>query len=503
MIVTPHIKKEKPLMMLIIGDKVSIRRISVNDESTFIEAVKRSSKHLAPWVTPPSNEIDFRNFIESTNRVNQESFLVVEKDTGIFVGVFNLSNIVRGCFQSAHLGFYSFVPYTRKGLMTEALSLISTFAFLNLKLHRIEANIQPENISSIKLVKRCGFVKEGYAKNYLKINGLWRDHIHYVITLEQAQQFWIKQAHNKSSPWLPDFEFKPEELKNFLISKDPVFKNVHMPELIDHGWDNDVYILKADKIIFRCPRRKIAATLIQRENYALEFLKGKLNLAIPDPYYKFIGPPVYPYPFHGYRLLDGEAVHKAHLSNNDRASNICDFALFLKKLHSISAEDALNAGVDFQVFDRTNSRNIYEQINQRINTQWFKKEDSLYLSKIKELSDAAMSVTLNKNKLVIVHGDLYCKHLLFKDKKITSIIDWGDVGLNHPVIDLASLYSIFPKSCHDEFYDIYGYISDDIKIYAQFLAIHSALACLDFATTNNDQQLSDESKKAIKEIFEA
>ncbi|MDF1757754.1 MAG: GNAT family N-acetyltransferase [Legionellaceae bacterium] len=487
--------------MIIIGDKVSIRRISIDDEAKFISAVQRSEKHLAPWVNPPSNKEDFSLFLERASQDNQESFLVVTKNTNDLVGVVNLNNIIRSCFQSSHLGYYSFTPYIKKGLMTEALSLIINFAFFNLQLHRIESNIQPGNISSINLVKRCGFIEEGYAKNYLKINGFWKDHIQFSITLEQAQLFWIKEAHDKTSPWLPDFEIKPEELKIFLLENCSVFKSINVPKLIDHGWDNDVYMLEEHNIIFRCPRRKVAATLIQRENTALDFLKNKLNLKIPDPTYKFIGPPNYPYPFHGYNFLDGEAVHKANLSDNNRSQNIYDFAKFLKTLHGIPLTEALDAGISPQVFDRTNANKISDQIMQRTNQTWFKKYNSLDVNKVSELSEEAKNITLDKSNLVIVHGDLYCKHLLFKEKKLTSIIDWGDVGLNHPVVDLASLYSIFPKFCHNEFYAIYGEIDEDIKKYAKFLALHSALACLDFALNHNDLYLEKESERTLKEII--
>jgi len=75
-------------------------------------------------------------------------------------------------------------PYERRGYMSEGLGLILRYAFKQLKLHRLEANIQPRNRASIALVKRAGFVREGYSKRYLKVCGQWRDHERWAILSE-------------------------------------------------------------------------------------------------------------------------------------------------------------------------------------------------------------------------------------------------------------------------------------------------------------------------------
>src|SRR4029450_9411772 len=91
------------------------------------------------------------------------------------VGVVNISEIVHGAFRSAYLGYYAFVPYAGRGLMKEGLALVITYAFRELKLHRLEANIQPGNRASKALVKTLGFRREGLSPRYLKINGSGRD----------------------------------------------------------------------------------------------------------------------------------------------------------------------------------------------------------------------------------------------------------------------------------------------------------------------------------------
>lgn len=100
------------------------------------------------------------------------------------MGAINLSQIFLGPFRSAYLGYYIGAAHARQGYMTEGLQLMLRYAFKQLKLHRIEANVQPHNVSSIALIKRAGFVREGYSPRYLKIGGRWRDHERWAILSE-------------------------------------------------------------------------------------------------------------------------------------------------------------------------------------------------------------------------------------------------------------------------------------------------------------------------------
>jgi ribosomal-protein-alanine N-acetyltransferase len=109
------------------------------------------------------------------------AFLVCRRDSGAIVGVVNVTNVVMGLFRSAYLGYYAFAAHQGQGLMREGLQAVVRHAFGQLKLHRLEANIQPGNAPSIALVKACGFRKEGYSPRYLKIAGRWRDHERWAI----------------------------------------------------------------------------------------------------------------------------------------------------------------------------------------------------------------------------------------------------------------------------------------------------------------------------------
>ncbi|XEC96626.1 GNAT family N-acetyltransferase [Paenibacillus tarimensis] len=112
-------------------------------------------------------------------------------DPNRIIGSISLNNIVRGAFQSCHLGYRIDQEEQRKGYMTEAIREMIFYAFNELKLHRIEANIMPRNKASMRLVEKLGFCNEGLARKYLKINGKWEDHIHMVLLNEKIEEMDI------------------------------------------------------------------------------------------------------------------------------------------------------------------------------------------------------------------------------------------------------------------------------------------------------------------------
>lgn len=162
---------------------VMIRSPSPRDQTAFLEAVRRSRKLHHPWVTPPATPAAVRRYLTRQIAAHR-LFFVFLKGTRELAGVVNLSEIVRGNFQSAYLGYYAFAPHARKGLMLEGMAQVITQAFGRLRLHRLEANIQPANEASRALVRRLGFQREGYSQRYLKINGRWRDHERWALLAE-------------------------------------------------------------------------------------------------------------------------------------------------------------------------------------------------------------------------------------------------------------------------------------------------------------------------------
>ena len=145
----------------------------------------RSSRDLhRPWVYAPETTRQFDAYLARSRLESERCLLVCRRADDELAGVFNLSQIAHGSFQSAYLGYYAFAPSAGRGLMAEGLALVLRHTFSALKLHRLEANIQPGNEASRRLVERAGFEYEGYSPRYLKIGGRWRDHERWAITRE-------------------------------------------------------------------------------------------------------------------------------------------------------------------------------------------------------------------------------------------------------------------------------------------------------------------------------
>lgn len=162
-----------------------LRKPKVSDLSEIKELYEQSITLHNPWVYAPK---DYEAYLNQENR-----YFICLAENGKIVGTFNISGIVRGYFQSAFLGYEVFNPYQGKGYMSKGILLLLQEAFEKLNLHRLEANIQPENVASIRLVSNAGFIKEGFSKNYLKVGGIeWKDHERWAI----VNSNWSEPKHS-------------------------------------------------------------------------------------------------------------------------------------------------------------------------------------------------------------------------------------------------------------------------------------------------------------------
>lgn len=172
--------------------RVKLKKPSARDEADFLDAAHRSRTFLRRWTPPPCTSAAYRAYIQRLAKPTHKGRLVVLRTSGELVGVINVSEIVRGAFHSAYLGYYAFLPHVGQGYMTEGLALALRWVFGSLRLHRVEANIQPANEASRALVQRLGFRCEGFSPRYLKVAGRWRDHERWALTVEDWRANRVK-----------------------------------------------------------------------------------------------------------------------------------------------------------------------------------------------------------------------------------------------------------------------------------------------------------------------
>ena len=168
--------------------RVMLRELTGGDEQEFLGLARASARLHHPWYTLPATPEEFQAYLTRLSRPGTEGRLVCVRGSGAMAGVIIVDSIIRGRFQSASLSYAAFAPAAGQGYMSEGLGLVLRYAFGELRLHRLEANIQPANRVSLALVRRQGFRKEGYSPGMLFIDGAWRDHERWAITVEMTAE---------------------------------------------------------------------------------------------------------------------------------------------------------------------------------------------------------------------------------------------------------------------------------------------------------------------------
>ena len=171
--------------MPISRSRVELRRPVPADRDEFIAAMLASRRLHHPWLTTPTTPEGFESLLGRVSDQRYEPLLVCRRSDGVIVGFCNISEIVRGAAQYGFVGYGAVAAYAGHGYMTEGIQIVLRRAFTELRLHRLEANIQPANTASLALARRAGFVREGFSERYLKIAGRWRDHERWAIRAEQ------------------------------------------------------------------------------------------------------------------------------------------------------------------------------------------------------------------------------------------------------------------------------------------------------------------------------
>ena len=167
------------------GDGVYLRAPQMSDYSEWTTLREASRAFLAPWEpTWPSDDLSrsafrrrLRRYAEDQRADTSYAFFLFRKSDETLVGGLTLANVRRGVAQAGSLGYWIGEPFARRGLMTGAVQALVPFSFGSLRLHRLEAACIPSNAASIRLLEKTGFEREGYAREYLCINGLWQDHL--------------------------------------------------------------------------------------------------------------------------------------------------------------------------------------------------------------------------------------------------------------------------------------------------------------------------------------
>ncbi|XRQ11313.1 GNAT family N-acetyltransferase [Actinomadura welshii] len=165
-----------------VGTRVVVRRVGAGDAAQFVELAEKSRGFHKPWVNLPVSVTEFQAYLARFDQVTAVGMVVCLRDGGDLAGIVNINGIVRGPYQRGVLGYAAFLPYAGSGYLAEGVALAVRYAFEQLDLHRVEADIQPGNDASRRLVQRLGFRREGFSPEFVKIDGVWRDHERWALS---------------------------------------------------------------------------------------------------------------------------------------------------------------------------------------------------------------------------------------------------------------------------------------------------------------------------------
>jgi aminoglycoside phosphotransferase (APT) family kinase protein len=300
-----------------------------------------------------------------------------------------------------------------------------------------------------------------------------------------------------AQPWEAEHALDAVQASALVAEQFPALAPVDARPL-GQGWDNTAFLVN-HAWVFRFPRRRVAVPLLEREAHLLPAIAPTLPLAIPVP--ELVGRPsnAYPWPFAGYRHLKGQTACAAHLSETARAAMAEPLARFLRQLHAFPADRAAALEAPGDELGRTDvamrSAKARASLAQLEGVGVLAGE---LRRRLEILVDAQPAAELPRP--VLVHGDLYGLHLLVEGPRLGAVIDWGDVHLGHPAVDLAVAFSFLPTSARAAFRATYGTVDEATWRLAGFRALYHSAYLAQYAHATGATDLLREGLSALHRL---
>ena len=316
-----------------------------------------------------------------------------------------------------------------------------------------------------------------------------------------------RSSQDVNRPWSPDRAVSEAQARALIEDQFPTLVPVTVTPF-GAGWDNTVFLVN-EVYVFRFPRREIAVACMEAEIRVLPGLVvggvGRLPLAIPVP--TFVGQPqgTFPWPFAGYRLIEGRIVPSARLDERQRAAAAEPLARFLAALHAITAQQAAQLGAEPDTIGRLDLHKRVPRAREHL-------EKVSHLGLVDEPGSLETVLDETEHWLEahrvsspvapsLVHGDFDSRHLLVDGQgEPCGVIDWGDVHVGDPAVDLAIAHSFLPPLAHETFRSAYGPIDERTWRLARFRALYQALLLIIYSHDIGDDDVLRESLTALRYV---
>ncbi|MCQ2011075.1 phosphotransferase [Sporolactobacillus sp. STSJ-5] len=267
---------------------------------------------------------------------------------------------------------------------------------------------------------------------------------------------------------------------------------------LGEGYDNTVYLVN-ERYVFRFPRRQIAVGLLRAESGILPKLADHLPLQISKPL--FFGNPdaEFSWPFLGYEKVRGYLP--VILTHEERARSAADLAQFLRALHHFPAEQAAALGVPDDELGRLDIGKRKMALLQRVDQLAMQ---NLYhrVGKLRQYVEKTDPIPLAEQRC-LVHGDLHIRNLISNQLgRVTGVIDWGDVHIGDPAVDLSIVYSFLPYGARSQFFAVYGEVSDATKALARWKAAFTTVSLFMYGYDRQNADIVEGCRQSLDLILE-
>jgi aminoglycoside phosphotransferase (APT) family kinase protein len=290
-------------------------------------------------------------------------------------------------------------------------------------------------------------------------------------------------------PWDPDVAIDPDFAGATIAAQFPEFEGATV-EPIGEGFDNAAFLV-GGATVFRLPRRAFAAPFLTNEARILPLLAPHLPVPIPVP--SHLGRPSdgYPYPFAGYPFLPGRTACRFPWTDAKRAELAPTLGRFLGRLHSVPVDEATRAWAPVDEIRRADLPYRLEMLRERARAV----DGTAKIVALAETLAEAPAAT----RTTWVHGDLHPRHLLVDDSGgLSAVIDWGDVHLGDPALDLSVAFTFLPPFARPAFRAAYGEIDDATWDRARFRALFYALILTEYGEAVGDDAMRTVGRTAMR-----
>jgi aminoglycoside phosphotransferase (APT) family kinase protein len=300
------------------------------------------------------------------------------------------------------------------------------------------------------------------------------------------------------SVWTADWTVDSDLAKSLIEESFPALAPA-LVEPFGEGWDNHAFLVN-HSLVFRFPRRKIAASIIETEIRLLPWLSSLLPLQIPNPRYAGASSAHYPCSFAGYPLIAGRVLSAGNIEEQDRSEIARSLGEFFAALHRVPSEQARARGAGTDELGRldTNRRKLTAM----------ERAESLKSSgvdiepgRVRELLDSLPVISQPRTD-TLVHGDLHAGQMIVNDsRELVGIIDWGDVHLGDPAVDFAAVHALLPRHIQRHFLEAYGSVDPSSWMAARGRAIVHTIALAAQAVDVGDKRTMAEAQRSLDHLL--